>query len=150
MSTIDRFGRDGREGRARILVPTDFSDPADRALEVACETASALTTIILLHVNGIDEDGGASGSTARLMAERASTVAAWGVDCEAVVLAGGRPWSRIVEYASAIGAARIVMGSHGRTGLSRLLRGSVAEQVLRHAECPVDVVPASVAVREHA
>lgn len=43
----------------------------------------------------------------------------------------------IVEYAEEIGAGLIVMPSHGRTGLSRLLIGSVAERVLRLAHCPV-------------
>jgi len=43
----------------------------------------------------------------------------------------------ILDVALEIGAGLIVMGTHGRTGLGRLLLGSVAEQVLRKAPCPV-------------
>jgi nucleotide-binding universal stress UspA family protein len=48
--------------------------------------------------------------------------------------------SGIVTEALACGAGMIVVGSHGRTGVRRALLGSVAEKVLRHAECPVLVV----------
>jgi nucleotide-binding universal stress UspA family protein len=50
------------------------------------------------------------------------------------------PASAIVEYAEAIHADVIVIGTHGRQGVSRLLIGSVAEHVVRHARCPVLVV----------
>jgi nucleotide-binding universal stress UspA family protein len=52
----------------------------------------------------------------------------------------GDPGYRITEYAEEIGADVIVMPSHGRTGLKRLLIGSVAERVLRLAHCPVLVL----------
>ena len=48
----------------------------------------------------------------------------------------------IIEFAQKRGADLIVMGSHGRTGLGRLLLGSVAEQVIGKAVCPVLVVKA--------
>jgi nucleotide-binding universal stress UspA family protein len=47
-------------------------------------------------------------------------------------------------------AALIVLGTHGRSGVTRLLLGSTAEAVLRHAPCPVVVVPMSAAWREEA
>jgi nucleotide-binding universal stress UspA family protein len=49
----------------------------------------------------------------------------------------GRPEQMIVEYANAGGFDLIVMGTHGRTGLSHLFMGSVAERVVRKAACPV-------------
>jgi nucleotide-binding universal stress UspA family protein len=49
----------------------------------------------------------------------------------------GEPGSTILAVAEEIGADLIVMGTHGRTGLRRLLMGSVAEHVVRHASCPV-------------
>jgi nucleotide-binding universal stress UspA family protein len=49
----------------------------------------------------------------------------------------GDPVEAILRVAEEIGADLIVMGTHGRTGLSRLFMGSVAEQVLRRAPCPV-------------
>ena len=55
----------------------------------------------------------------------------------------GRSHTAIVERAQLAGAGLIVMGSHGRHGLSRALLGSVAEKVVEHAPCAVLVVPAS-------
>jgi universal stress protein A len=52
----------------------------------------------------------------------------------------GSPANAIVEYARSIHADVIVVGTHGRDGVSRLLMGSVAEHVVRHAPCPVLVV----------
>jgi len=53
----------------------------------------------------------------------------------------GTPSTEIVSAAIEWRADLIVMGSHGRSGLQRALQGSVAEQVLRHAPCPVLIVP---------
>jgi len=52
-------------------------------------------------------------------------------------LGEGDPATVILEVAEETGAGLIVMGTHGRTGLGRLVMGSVAEQVLRTAPCPV-------------
>jgi nucleotide-binding universal stress UspA family protein len=57
-------------------------------------------------------------------------------------LAEGDPAAEIIRAAQETGAELIVMGTHGRTGLQRLLMGSVAEQVLRKASCPVLTVKA--------
>jgi nucleotide-binding universal stress UspA family protein len=56
----------------------------------------------------------------------------------------GEPAAEIVRLAAAVNANLIVMGTHGRTGLGRLLMGSVAEAVLRRAPCEViiDQMPA--------
>ncbi len=61
----------------------------------------------------------------------------------------GRPFEQIVEYAEQHHVDLIVIGSHGRTGLGRLLMGSVAERVVRHASCPVLVVHPAVIESEH-
>jgi nucleotide-binding universal stress UspA family protein len=61
----------------------------------------------------------------------------------------GDPAARIVELAKQEHADLIVMSSHGRTGLGRLLMGSVAECVMRHAVCPVLIVkPTAEVVRK--
>jgi nucleotide-binding universal stress UspA family protein len=52
----------------------------------------------------------------------------------------GDPRAEIVEEAKSLGADLIVVGSHGRTGVQRWLLGSVAEHVVRHAPCTVEVV----------
>jgi nucleotide-binding universal stress UspA family protein len=51
----------------------------------------------------------------------------------------------ILDAARSQGAELIVMGTHGRTGVMRLLLGSVAERVLRHADCPVVTIHATTA-----
>jgi nucleotide-binding universal stress UspA family protein len=56
------------------------------------------------------------------------------------VLLEGEPATEIVQYARDAGIDLIVMGTHGRTGLERLLMGSVAEKVMREAPCSVLVV----------
>ena len=58
----------------------------------------------------------------------------------AVHLAAGEPWHEIVQTASHVSADLVIMGTHGRSGLKRLLVGSVAETVVRRAPCPVLVV----------
>src|SRR5262249_47727100 len=55
----------------------------------------------------------------------------------------GEPWRSIVSFADSRAADLVVMGTLGRTGISRVLLGSVAERVVRHAHCSVLVVPAS-------
>ena len=57
------------------------------------------------------------------------------------VVAGGQPFSAIIDCADNERADLIVISSHGRTGLSRMLIGSVTDKLLRGARCPVLVVP---------
>jgi nucleotide-binding universal stress UspA family protein len=59
-----------------------------------------------------------------------------GVTCEAIV-ERGKPFEVILNKAKGIHADMILMGSHGRTGIERLLMGSVTERVIGHAECDV-------------
>jgi nucleotide-binding universal stress UspA family protein len=80
------------------------------------------------------------------MAEHKKQLAAHGFLIETLVITG-RPASAIVEEASAGRFDLIVMGTHGRTGLTHALLGSVAERVVQKAPCPVltvrDAVPAA-------
>src|ERR1700722_3731216 len=62
-----------------------------------------------------------------------------GLEAESI-LRTGNPYEEIVNAAKQIGADLIVIGSHGYTGLSRLLLGSTADRVLQYAPCPVLVV----------
>ena len=57
------------------------------------------------------------------------------------MLARGTDFPAIIaRQAKRLGASMIIMGSHGRTGLRRLLLGSVAERTLRYADCPVLII----------
>ncbi len=61
--------------------------------------------------------------------------------CETIVHIGGNPHEFIVHEAKDKEIDLIVMGTHGRTGIKRVLLGSVAQNVIGHAPCPVLVVP---------
>ena len=137
-----------------ILVPTDFSDPSDAALEYARALAARFgASLHLLHVvepasvpGPLDADvfSGESGLTqeklfedakARL-AHRAASAGSSGLRVSTEIIVG-RSARSIVDYAKARGMHLIVMGTHGRSGMAHLLMGSVAEKVVRNAPCPV-------------
>lgn len=85
----------------------------------------------------------------RVVGERVyATAAGYRGDVDTVAYVG-RPAPTILEYAKAGGFDLIVMGTHGRTGLSHLITGSVAEQVLRAAPCAVLTVRGNGAARVH-
>jgi nucleotide-binding universal stress UspA family protein len=84
----------------------------------------------------------------RQLDELKAVVADKGVGVETTVITG-RPPQSIVDYAATEGFDLIVMGTHGRTGLSHAFLGSVAERVVRKAPCPVLTVrDAAVATEE--
>jgi nucleotide-binding universal stress UspA family protein len=120
-----------------ILVGTDFSDVADAALRMAARYARPLhARLHLLHVFSHDEVG-----VTRLLADAAAGV---GDDVPVSIEAtAGDPAREILRYADVHAIDLIVVGTHGRTGVSRVLLGSVADRVARHARCPVVVVPAT-------
>jgi len=64
-----------------------------------------------------------------------------GISCETIVHMGRKPHEFIVQEAKERAIDLIVMGTHGRTGVKRILMGSVAQNVIGHAPCPVLVVP---------
>lgn len=118
-----------------ILVATDFSDSADAALDVAIQYAwSFRARLHLVHVFAAGElDVTQLLADAAARAEPEVSVSVAGT--------AGDPAQEILRYASRQPVDLIVVGTHGRTGVSRLLLGSVAERVVRGAGCPVLVVP---------
>ena len=128
-----------------ILHPTDFSETAEHAFKLACSVArDHQARLIVLHVippplTHAEAVARAAPDSYRdqlwreleQMKQRDITV---GIE---PMLEDGLPAKQIVQTAKDEGCSLIVMGTHGRTGLSRLLMGSVAEHVLRHATCPV-------------
>ena len=121
----------------RILVATDFSAGADAALGIAGRYARALSAQLdLLHISAA-----AGTDVARPLADVAATI---GGDVPVRFIGKtGDPAEQILRYADAESIDLIVVGTHGRTGVSRVLLGSVAERVIRGAACPVLVVPTS-------
>lgn len=139
-----------------ILFPTDFSP----ASEVAFEFAGALARdyrarMIVMHVIepvamgfaeytayvGTEDDK--AEATTRLEAIKAPSPHVT-LDRR---LFEGDPATVIVEEAAELGADLVVMGTHGRTGFTRFVMGSVAEEVLRRAPCPVLTVRGAVEVK---
>lgn len=139
-----------------ILHPTDFSDGPGLALRTARDLARDHgARLVLLHVvPTIDVphlDGPATAEDPQECREALAAVCRVLDDADlkypvSARLALGDPTDEIVRAAVEIGADLVVMGTHGRTGLSRLLMGSVAEQVLRRARCPVLLTRAAAPV----
>lgn len=138
----------------RILVPVDFSPPARRALRYAtmlAQRAGARLTLLYVvedvivpgawgpevYVPDITELLRTLVATAnRRLATMTAQTEARGVAASKSVITG-RAAPAIVDYAANGRFNLIVMGTHGRTGLSHAIMGSVAERVVRQAHCPV-------------
>ena len=120
----------------QILIATDFSDEAEGALCLAVEYARHFgARLHLFHVYSTGEV-----EVTRLLADAAALAEP---DVSVTMSStGGDAAEEILRYAGRHGINLIVMSTHGRSGVSRLLLGSVADRVLRHAACPVLVVPA--------
>lgn len=143
-----------------ILVPTDFGPTSAKALEAAIDLGRLTNAALeILHVNTeaiwtMPPPGDilpAAVDVADVLAEAAlqldaivARVRAAGLTCTGTSEVG-RTDAQIVEYARKRNVGLIVVGSHGRHGLSHAIIGSVAEKVVRHAPCPVLVVPPLVA-----
>ena len=140
-----------------VVVGTDFSDGSDRALTVAIRYAKLLGAAIdLVHVYPMPAPGITSPipgvvpmppptpevleSLQGSLAERAARARDAGLEC-LTASAQGSAADEIAAYADRAAAELIVVGTHGRTGLRRVLLGSVAEQVLHKTRRPVLVVP---------
>lgn len=134
----------------KILFATDFSPASEAALEHAGAIArDSGATLLIVHVEEIPAlyPGGemvflqpdAPNAVVRRMLDDVPAPA--GVRCERL-LTMGVPAEDIVKLADEHRADLIVIGTHGRTGLARVLMGSVAELVMRRAHCPVLTVKA--------
>jgi|AntRauTorckE6833_2_1112554.scaffolds.fasta_scaffold05175_4 nucleotide-binding universal stress UspA family protein len=135
-----------------VLIPYDGSQPAQQAVEYAIDNCGDQRIVLLRVIEFADgsleagfdlikerlkesrEEGAAQLSEELLETLNDSTV---DYDVETVV---GKPVREIVDYAEANDVSHIVIGSHGRTGASRVLLGSVAQTVVRRAPTPVTVV----------
>lgn len=140
----------------RIGVPTDFSEPAGGALDVALALAEPLggagTEVRVFYVGWTVErhDGPALEDQTlrpRLEGQVADAVGRAGgrapVPVRAEIVWGVSPADSIGDHARREAMDLLVMGTHGEGGLRRLLVGSVASRVAREAPCPVLLVPPS-------
>jgi nucleotide-binding universal stress UspA family protein len=122
----------------KILYPTDFSSFSNQAYLHAvalAESYAASLTVLYVCTPGVPD---AERRHWRNQLEQIRPIDP-GIPAHHIFLEGD-PASEIVRYSRDAGMDLIVMGTHGRTGVERLLMGSVAEQVLRDAPCSVLVV----------
>lgn len=145
-----------------LLVPIDGSEQAREAFEYALDRFPDAELTLLSVVDPADavvsepitgayeSPAGTAGAGAELLdelettatervEETASEARAAGHDADSEVVVG-QPGRAIVVFADERDCDHIVMGSHGRSGVSRVLLGSVAESVMRRAHAPVTVV----------
>jgi nucleotide-binding universal stress UspA family protein len=141
----------------RILVPYDFSECSDAALDYASRFADSNARLYIVHVDELLDVRISPYMPANRPYIHESlwdrrheqvekqlvkiiprdTAARYEHHCMT-----GSPADELLAFAERTGVDLIVMGSHGRTGLARLVTGSVAEQVMRRSKCPVLIVKA--------
>jgi nucleotide-binding universal stress UspA family protein len=134
-----------------ILVPIDFNETSDKALDFAIELAQKFDArIIVMHAYEIPVIGFPDGALVATVdvATRLQEAAKKGLDAAVAarstrgvdmttVLRDGVAWEEIKAVAEESHADMIVIGTHGRRGLARALLGSVAENVIRTVKLPV-------------
>ena len=129
-----------------VLVPWDFSEQCQAALKLAVEMTKSDVPIEVVYVSdspanfladvawdSVKEDIIAKTAGDKFKNENAIELP----DRVKFSTQFGNPGMEIVNYATQIKASVIVMSTHGRSGLSRLLIGSVADRVVHNAPCPV-------------
>jgi len=139
-------------GFEKVLVATDGSKYSRAAIAEAIALASACSSVlyVLLVIeisaeielwDSLSADRLEKHMRRYLDGIKAAAVKK-GVACETILHLGDEPYKDIVFEAKKRKVTAIVMGSHGRTGLTRLMMGSVVSRVIGHAPCKVLVVPA--------
>ncbi len=135
--------------RRRIVAPIDFSGYSNEVIQTALEFAGSDGSVHILHVlpdlspvepgvvwSAVD-DSERIDRTRQVLRDRYGELAPRQLEFDVRV---GDPGQEIATFADTMHADLIVIASHGRTGLERLLIGSVAERVIRLSHCPVLVL----------
>jgi nucleotide-binding universal stress UspA family protein len=138
-----------------ILVPTDFGDPSQQALEIALELGRTLgAELTIMHtceipvyaypgmaVAPMDLLSPIEDAAGKKLDDLVSTLSQRCRSCKGV-LKVGIPWQEILEVVNETQADLVVMGTHGRRGVTHALLGSVAERIVRMSPVPVLTVRA--------
>jgi nucleotide-binding universal stress UspA family protein len=142
-----------------ILHPTDFSEPSQNAFRFACALARDYNaSLILMHVSGppvvIGEGIVVPEFNTYLEQQLYQRLCAIRPDEPKVRVAyrmsEGDPAAEILRAIRETGSDLVVMGTHGRTWIGRLVMGSVAQEVVRKAPCPVLTVKTPLPAAEAA
>ncbi|MGE3180401.1 MAG: universal stress protein [Phycisphaerae bacterium] len=133
--------------QGKVLFATDFSESSEMALaQVRAFAAAQNASILAVHVlsvpssttgEGMLHHGTAFDSQETAERKLRAVSDALGDIPHETRLLRGDPADEILKVATTEGVSMIAMGTVGRTGISRLLLGSVAEEVMRKAQCPV-------------
>ncbi len=143
------------EPARNVLIATDLSSLSGPLFTIAAGLCQPAVRIIALHAYTPEDYAGVQRETgmaidqyiSNLRAEIRYQIERAGMAPSAVRIEIVEGWSvpeQILAAARRLGAGMIIMATHGRTGLRRVLMGSVAEEVLRHASVPVLIVPVTV------
>ncbi|HVV83931.1 MAG TPA: universal stress protein [Kofleriaceae bacterium] len=156
-SVLTVRGREGTQPYRRILCPVDFSASARRAAELAATLADpkglGLTLLHAVQLPVFPMDPTMPAYVAEVEEEAHATLEAWAAELraktslpvEARTVLGSASAQAIALLDAELTYDLVAVGSHGRTGLGRVLLGSVAEQLVRHAPCSVLVARAATA-----
>ncbi|MDB6040260.1 MAG: Stress protein UspA-like protein [Verrucomicrobiales bacterium] len=136
----------------KVLVPVDFSDCSEKTVRYALAfAAGSKAEVVFVHIVepytptpemlmiDVASIESAAYQAAKKLLRRIVTQSKLIAPCSSEIRIG-KPWVEIIRLAKESGADLIVVSTHGRTGLAHVLLGSTAEQIVRHAGCPVLVV----------
>jgi nucleotide-binding universal stress UspA family protein len=128
----------------RVLMPVDFSEHSEACMREASrllfsDRAPELHLLYVLHTptDYSDWTGNPIAEVQKHLDEFIDRTKPAGADKIVPAVRTGHPSTEITKYGSEHNCDLIMMATHGRTGLSHMLLGSTAEQVVRHAPCPV-------------
>jgi nucleotide-binding universal stress UspA family protein len=146
----------------RIMVATDFTAASEAATKYATLLAKrfsskvTLTHVVDLSVATRSEDAVVGlpidqmrKSCAESMERTLSDLAATGIDAHGQTLESHNPATAVVELATQVKSNLLIVGTHDRHGLNKMILGSAAEGIIRHAHCPVMVIGPKVKIPSH-
>jgi nucleotide-binding universal stress UspA family protein len=132
-----------------VVVPVDFSDDTENAIRAGLEHAEDPSGLHVVHVvfpldvrtHGLLPDESSDRSREQMAAKNLKEIVArLGAPTATVTVLAGDAGLETADYAKKVGADLIVVPSHGFHGMKRLLLGSTAERIIRHAHCSVLVL----------
>jgi nucleotide-binding universal stress UspA family protein len=145
---VARCMSNAKSTRISILAAIDYSEVSGTVVEQAIATAQRFRpcSLHLVHVSSssAEDEEGREGARIELLEWLSARLPEANDDLDGVAISAhevsGAPWRAIVQMASDLGTDIVVLGTHGRRGLKRIMLGSVAEAVSRHCGCSVLVV----------
>jgi nucleotide-binding universal stress UspA family protein len=140
-------------GFKKIVVPVDFSEFSDKAVEYAlflagkfCATVTLLHSVVLFQEDYDEKEQlqayeqafeKKENEKAKQLESHCKAAGKHGIDIDSILIRGFSEADSVIEYISGEDFDLVVMGTHGRTGLEKLILGSVAERVVRLSSIPV-------------